>query len=100
MAKWLLLLYRMPPEPSAPRVAVWRALGKLGGTYLQDGAYVLPSSALHREALATLAHDIRNFGGEATLVDAAAVDDERHLRERLAAGARTKPANAPKRRAR
>ncbi len=28
--EWLLLAYRMPREPSTPRIAVWRKLARLG----------------------------------------------------------------------
>lgn len=85
MAKWLMLLYRLPREPSAPRVAIWRALKLIeGGEYLQDGVFVLKATELNVVTLENLAHDIRNYGGEATLA-MATVDDDRHLRSRLKA---------------
>jgi hypothetical protein len=28
--EWLLLCYRMPREPSTPRITVWRKLSRLG----------------------------------------------------------------------
>lgn len=82
---WLLLIYRLPSEPSAPRVAVWRALKRMPGGYLQDGVYVLAATPANRLALDRLAHDIRNDGGEATVVEAATPDDERHLLARVKA---------------
>ena len=33
---WLLLVYRVPPEPSGLRAAVWRRLKSLGVIYLQN----------------------------------------------------------------
>jgi hypothetical protein len=84
-AKWLLLLYRIPSEPSAPRVAAWRALKRMDGAYLQDGAYVAKPTEANRQALESLAHDIRNWGGEASLLDVAKADDERHLAGRVKA---------------
>jgi hypothetical protein len=31
---WLILIYRIPREPSRPRVAAWRELKTLGALYL------------------------------------------------------------------
>lgn len=41
---WVLLIYTMPREPTAPRVAVWRKLKKLGALRLHDAAWVLPAT--------------------------------------------------------
>src|SRR6266536_1796336 len=35
--EWLLLAYRMPREPSTPRITVWRKLARLGVAKLGDG---------------------------------------------------------------
>lgn len=86
---WLLFLYRIPAEPSAPRVATWRALKRLDGGYLQDGVFVARATEANVDALRTLAHDVRLAGGEATLVEVARVDDERHF------AARARSAMAP-----
>ncbi len=40
---WLLLIYRVPPEPSNNRVSVWRELKRLGALYLQQCVCVLPA---------------------------------------------------------
>jgi len=40
---WLLLVYRVPPEPSRLRSAVWRRLKSLGAIYLQNSAAALPT---------------------------------------------------------
>ena len=85
MPTWLAFCYRLPSEPSAPRVALWRALQRLDGGLLQDGVFVARDEPETRLALQNLAHDVRNDGGEATLLDIARVDDERHLKARLAA---------------
>jgi DNA-binding transcriptional regulator PaaX len=65
--RWLILIYRLPREPSRPRVAVWRKLKALGALYLQDGAVVLPDDAVTREQLEWLQLQIREAKGEATL---------------------------------
>lgn len=87
MSRWILFLYRMPREPSAPRVAVWRALKRMeDGAYLQDGVFAIRHSPLHAQALDDLAHDVRNDGGEATVVETSKLDDEPHFKERLDRG--------------
>ena len=40
---WLLLIYRVPPEPSNNRVTVWRNLKRLGGLYLQQCVCIVPA---------------------------------------------------------
>jgi hypothetical protein len=89
---WFVLVYRLPTEPSAPRVAVWRALQRLPGDYLQDGTFVAPASDETELQLQILAHDIRNQGGEASLLHCDRVDDAKHLKSRLAASKVDKPA--------
>lgn len=76
MARWLLFLYRLPSHPSAPRVAVWRALKRLPGAYLQDGVFAIRHSQLHSMELRNLAHDVRNYGGQAILVETTNIDGE------------------------
>jgi hypothetical protein len=41
-AHWLLICYQVPSEPSALRVATWRALKQAGAVKLRDGTYLLP----------------------------------------------------------
>jgi hypothetical protein len=49
--RWLLLIYRVPSQPSRARVAVWRELKRLGALYLQQAACVLPDREPVRAAL-------------------------------------------------
>ena len=65
--RWVLLIYRIPREPSRHRVAVWRKLRDLGALYLQDGVAALPEDAVTREQLEWLQLRVREAGGEATL---------------------------------
>ncbi len=69
-ARWIMLIYRLPREPSRHRVAVWRKLQALGALYLQDGVAVLPEDAVTREQLEWLQLRVREAGGEATLWEA------------------------------
>jgi len=66
----VLLVYRIPREPSRHRVAVWRKLRDLGALYLQDGVAALPEDAVTREQLEWLQLRVREAGGEATLWEA------------------------------
>ena len=66
----MLLVYRLPREPSRHRVAVWRKLKDLGALYIQDGVVALPEDATTREQLEWLQLRVREAGGEATLWEA------------------------------
>ncbi len=71
MTTWLLFTYRVPNEPSARRVYVWRKLKGLGALLLHDTAWVLPATPQTREKLQWLATEVRDMeGGEATLWEA------------------------------
>ena len=45
---YLLLIYQVPTQPSAARVAVWRELKRLGALYLQQSVCVMPLTAAYR----------------------------------------------------
>jgi hypothetical protein len=62
---WVLLVYTLPREPSAPRVATWRKLKKLGALLLHDAMWVLPATPATREQVRWLAQEIRENGGTA-----------------------------------
>lgn len=64
---WVLLLHRLPREPSAPRIALWRALRRLGALLLGDGLVALPASARNAEHLEWLAAGIEEQGGNASV---------------------------------
>ena len=63
--EWVLLAYRLPREPSAPRVTVWRKLRRLGVAQILDGLVALPADARTREQLEWLAEEVLEAGGEA-----------------------------------
>ena len=64
---WLLLAYKMPRDPTAGRVAVWRKLKQLGAVALQDAVWFLPATPQAREQFQWLAAEIEELAGEATL---------------------------------
>jgi hypothetical protein len=66
-SEWVLLSYRMPREPSSPRIAVWRGLERLGVARLGDGLVALPADARTREQLEWAAEQVTEGGGTATV---------------------------------
>ena len=64
---WVLLAYRLPREPSTPRIALWRALRRLGAAQVLDGLVALPADSRTREQLEWLADSVIEAGGQATV---------------------------------
>ncbi len=65
---WLLLIYRVPSEPSRLRSAVWRRIKSLGAIYLQNSAAALPAGVGAERALRKLRSEILGRGGTAVLM--------------------------------
>jgi hypothetical protein len=65
---WLLLIYRVPPEPTGPRSTVWRRIKSLCAIYLQNSAAALPASAATERALRKLRREIIDMSGTAVLL--------------------------------
>lgn len=68
---WLLLVYKIPREPTAGRVYVWRKLKRLGALALQDAVWLLPATPWTHEQFQWLAAEINELGGTATLWESA-----------------------------
>lgn len=85
VTEWVLLAYRLPREPSGPRVTVWRKLRALGVVQLVDGLVALPASSQNRERFDWLADEILEAGGEAWTFAATpgSKDQQRALAARL-----------------
>lgn len=84
---WVLLSYRVPREPSSPRIAIWRKLRRLGVAQISDGLVALPADARTREQLEWVAAEAIDAGGSATvwLARPAAAAAERELAAGMAA---------------
>jgi hypothetical protein len=65
--RWVLLAYRLPREPSTPRIAAWRRLRQLGAAQIGDGLAALPHDERSREQLEWLAQFVEDSGGEASV---------------------------------
>jgi hypothetical protein len=60
---YLLLIYQVPTQPSAARVAVWRELKRLGALYLQQSVCVMPNTVAYRGKLEAVTERIAGLGG-------------------------------------
>src|SRR5262250_3434249 len=65
---WLVLIYRVPPEPTRLRSTVWRRIKSLGAIYLQNSAAALPASPAAERALRKLRNEIVAMPGSAALL--------------------------------
>ena len=65
---WLLLLYSLPSRQKTERVAIWRRFKKIGAIQIKTSTYLLPDLPPQYEHFQWLAQQIRDFGGDATLV--------------------------------
>lgn len=63
--EWVFLTYALPRNPSAPRLALWRRLKRLGVAQLADGLVALPADARTREQLEWAAEEVTDHGGRA-----------------------------------
>jgi hypothetical protein len=65
---WLLLLYSLPTKRKTERVAIWRRFKKIGAIQIKTSTYLLPDNPAQYEHFQWLAQQVRDFGGDATLV--------------------------------
>lgn len=65
VSEWVFLTYALPRNPSAPRLALWRKIRRLGAAQLADGLVALPADARTREQLEWAAEDVVAAGGVA-----------------------------------
>lgn len=71
---WLLLTYKVPPEPASKRIALWRRLKGMGAVYLQNGVCLLPKTDDHVRRLKMLENDVAEMAGESVLLETVALD--------------------------
>ncbi|GHO63323.1 hypothetical protein KSC_022150 [Ktedonobacter sp. SOSP1-52] len=62
---WVLLVYKVPREPTSNRAYVWRKLKRLGALLVHDAVWVLPATPWTQEQMQWLAVEILEMGGDA-----------------------------------
>jgi hypothetical protein len=71
---WLLLTYKVPPEPTKKRIALWRKIKALGAVYLQNGICLLPKTDDHLRRLKIIENEIAEKEGESVLLETVGLD--------------------------
>jgi hypothetical protein len=87
--RWVVLLARVPAEPSRHRVAVWRELRRLGAVAIGQSVWALPDHQAATSGLDRIAELVARGNGELTVLEAAGRDQaSRERLERLYVAAR------------
>lgn len=76
---WLVLVYRVPSEPTRLRATVWRRLKGLGAIYLQNSVAALPAGPAAERALRLLRREIQDMSGAASLLSCAVLAGENDI---------------------
>jgi len=72
---WLLLIYKLPAEPTRLRATIWRKLKTAGAVYLQNGVAALPFEPATESLMRELASEIEGMQGSAYLLIGAPLSD-------------------------
>ena len=78
--QWWVCVYKIPPEPSRFRVAIWRRLKEVGSIYLQNSICILPDSEENEKFLTSIHDEIKSYDGECTLLKIVFIDSEEESR--------------------
>ena len=76
---WLVLVYRVPSEPTRLRATVWRRLKALGAVYLQNSVAALPRTPANERALRKLQREISGMEGTGVLLESAVLAGEQSV---------------------
>jgi len=71
---WLLLLFSLPTSRNTERVAVWRRLKQMVAVQIKTCTDLLPNEPAQYEQFQWLAQQIRDYGGDSTLVRAQEIE--------------------------
>ncbi len=86
--EWVLLVYKIPSQPTRLRAHVWRQLQRCGAVYLQNSVSIVPATSELAENMQWIADEIREVGGDAFLFRATATSPKEEGQiERLFGGA-------------
>jgi hypothetical protein len=82
--QWLLLIYKVPQDPTRFRTYLWRQMRMLGALNLQQMVCLLPKTPDLESEFMRLAYKIEEFGGEANLLEF--TSPNREWEDRIIAG--------------
>jgi hypothetical protein len=68
---WLVLVVRVPAEPSRHRVAVWRELRRAGAVLLGQGVWAVPEAPVFADGIARTLELARRGDGDVMVLSAA-----------------------------
>ncbi len=68
-------MFSLPARRASQRVEVWRKLQRFGAIALGNSGYLLPNSPANRERFEWLATAIRNYRGEASVIQVKSIDN-------------------------
>jgi len=69
--RWLVLVVRVPQEPSRHRVAVWRELRRAGAVLLGQGVWAVPDAPVFADGITRTVQLAERGDGEVTMLTAA-----------------------------
>lgn len=72
--RWIVVLVKLPAEPSRHRVAVWRELRKVGAVQLGQGCWALPDAAPFAGFVERMVDMVGEHTGEVLALSASAID--------------------------
>ena len=72
---WILLSYKLAPEPSRARVAVWREIRRCGALHLQQSLVAFPDSEDFMPAVERFRGVVEEVGGETLTVRGEAAEE-------------------------
>jgi hypothetical protein len=78
---WLLLVYRIPSEPTRLRAGVWRKIKGLGAIYVQNSVAAIPASPASERAFRALRAEIGELGGNAFVFSSSVLAGQSQLTE-------------------
>ena len=82
--QWMLLIYKVPQDPTRFRTYLWRQMRMLGALNLQQMVCLLPKTPDLESEFMRLAYKIEEFGGEANLLTI--TSPSREWEDRIIAG--------------
>ena len=72
---WMVLILRLPSEPSRHRVAVWRELRRVGAIQLGQGSWALPAAPAFADVVDKIVELVNHNAGEVLALTSSAANE-------------------------